>query len=149
MPSTMNTISRTLTLEECLALLGTTPVGRVALVVDGRPHIVPVNYAVADDVVVFRAAPGTILNESVMRDMAFETDWIDGTTRSGWSVCVHGFCRDITDALDDKSQRLRRLDLDCWAPTGRELWYEVVADEITGRRLYPPTPANPPTAARR
>jgi uncharacterized protein len=134
--ATSSPISRTLVPEECTSLLGSGGVGRVAVIISGRPHIVPVNYAADGDVVVFRTAAGTILNDVSLRAVAFETDAIDPRTRSGWSVCVHGDGYDITDAIDPESRRLRELPLDCWAPGEREHWYKVVPREVTGRRLY-------------
>ena len=138
MPSdaTSTPISRTLVPEECTSLLGSGGVGRVAVVVSGRPHIVPVNYAADGDVVVFRTAPGTVLSAASLSSVAFETDAIDPQTRSGWSVSVHGDGFDITEAVDPESRRLRQLPLECWAPGDRDHWYKVVPREITGRRLY-------------
>jgi nitroimidazol reductase NimA-like FMN-containing flavoprotein (pyridoxamine 5'-phosphate oxidase superfamily) len=134
--ATSSSISRTLVAEECTSLLRSGGVGRVAVVVSGRPHIVPVNYVADGDVVVFRTEAGTILNDVSRRAVAFETDAIDLRTRSGWSVCVHGEGYDITDAIDPESRRLRELPLDCWAPGERDHWYKVVPQEVTGRRLY-------------
>jgi hypothetical protein len=120
-------ISRTLTLEECWALLGSAGVGRVALTVSGVPRIIPVNYAIADDRVYFRTAPGTILNDVTLQKVAFEADAIDPETRSGWSVCVvgSGFASGGAGPA-----------VDSWAPGSRDLRFRIVPDEVTGRRLY-------------
>src|SRR2546423_9211929 len=63
---------------ECIRLLGTVPVGRVAVVVDGDPVIVPVNFVMNGEDIVFRTAVGTKFrglhaNPSV----AFQVDHID------------------------------------------------------------------------
>src|SRR3546814_5823232 len=48
---------RDLTPEECRTLLSTHGVGRIAVTTpDGRPAIIPVNYEIVDDDIVFRTA---------------------------------------------------------------------------------------------
>lgn len=121
--------------DDCLVLLGRGFVGRIALLVDGRPEILPVNYAVADDVVVFRTTPGTVLNQAALSIVAFEVDDFDASTRSGWSVLVQGLAQDIGDAIDQDSEHLRTLSLVSWAPGRRDRWFRIVPDKITGRRI--------------
>jgi hypothetical protein len=120
-------ISRTLTPEECWALLGASGVGRIAVTVVGVPRIIPVNYSVAGDVIYFRTAPGTILNNVTLQKVAFEADAVDLASRSGWSVCVvgSGFASGGGGPA-----------VDSWAPGSRELRYRIVPDEVSGRRLY-------------
>jgi nitroimidazol reductase NimA-like FMN-containing flavoprotein (pyridoxamine 5'-phosphate oxidase superfamily) len=123
---------------ECERLLASHIVGRLAVVVDGSPHVVPVNYATpGGGVVVFRTAPGSVLTEASLRQVAFEVDEVDPATRSGWSVEVRGFGRDIADAVDAESVRLRQLPLVTWAAGDRQLWFKIVPDQVTGRRLAP------------
>ena len=122
----------------CEELLATSDVGRLAVVVDGRPHIIPVNYATpGGGVIVFRTARGTVLTEASLQDVAFEVDQLDSTTRSGWSVEVRGYGREIGDAVDAESVRLRQLPLLTWAPGEREEWFEVRPAAVTGRRITP------------
>jgi hypothetical protein len=120
-------ISRTLALEECWALVGASGVGRVGLTFGGVPRIIPVNYSVAGDVIYFRTAPGTLLNDVTLQKVAFEADAIDPETRSGWSVCVVGSGFESGGGGPD---------VDSWAPGSRERRYRIVPDEVTGRRLY-------------
>ena len=124
--------------QECEEMLAACDVGRLAVVVDGRPHIIPVNYATpGGGVIVFRTTRGTVLTEASLQDVAFEVDELDATTRSGWSVEVRGFGREIGDAVDAESVRLRRLPLITWAPGEHEAWFEVRPAEVTGRRINP------------
>jgi nitroimidazol reductase NimA-like FMN-containing flavoprotein (pyridoxamine 5'-phosphate oxidase superfamily) len=120
---------------ECLALLATTAVGRVGLLVDGLPEILPVNYGLDGETILFRTAEGTVLNQASLTVVAFEVDAFDPAMESGWSVLVQGTARDIGDAIDATSERLRHLALMTWAPGRRERWFEVRPDKITGRRL--------------
>jgi nitroimidazol reductase NimA-like FMN-containing flavoprotein (pyridoxamine 5'-phosphate oxidase superfamily) len=120
---------------ECLDLLATATVGRVGLLVDGRPEILPVNYALDGDSVLFRTAEGAVLNQASLTIVAFEVDELDPAMQSGWSVLMQGAARDIGDAIDATSERLRRLSLITWAPGRRDRWFQIRPDRITGRRL--------------
>jgi len=121
--------------QECLYLLGLQRLGRVAVNVDGRPQIFPVNYAVSGRVVAFRTAPGTKLASAPMSHVAFEIDEYDSTTGVGWSVMVKGVAYEITDAVDQDSLEARRQLVRPMAPGQREHWVAIRPDEITGRRF--------------
>jgi uncharacterized protein len=125
----------TLGRAECLELLATAQVGRVALVVDGHPEIFPVNYALDGDSVLFRTAEGSVLTHAGLTQVAFEVDHVDTSNRSGWSVLVQGQADDIGGAIDATSERLRRLALITWAPGRRDRWFVIRPRAITGRRL--------------
>ena len=76
-------------------------VGRLGFVVDGRPIILPVNYIVDGDSVVFCTASGTKLN--TIRggaNVAFEVDDSVPLHHSGWSVLVQGHADLVTDPAD-------------------------------------------------
>ena len=120
---------------ECLNLLALAHVGRVGLVVNGQPQILPVNYALDGDSVLFRTAEGSVLNQASMTNVAFEVDRIDDLTQSGWSVLLQGHADDIGDAIDATSERLRRLTLVTWAPGERQCWFVIRPHTISGRRL--------------
>jgi uncharacterized protein len=120
---------------ECLNMLALAQVGRVGFVLDGQPEILPVNYALDGDTVIFRTAPGTVLNKISMQNVAFEVDSLDETAQSGWSVLVRGRAEGISDAIDATSERIRRLVLTTWAPGERERWFTIRPVTITGRRL--------------
>ena len=96
--------------QECEVLLTRGCVGRVGFVVGGRPQVLPVNYA-ADDagVVVFRTSANSILMAVAMQVVVFEVDGLDEAHRTGWSVCVHGTAREITERDDPIAERLRSL----------------------------------------
>lgn len=121
--------------SECLNFLATANVGRVGLLVDGRPEVLPVNYALDGESVLFRTAEGTVLNQAALSVVAFEVDHLDDADHSGWSVLVQGTAHDIGDAIDPSSERLRRLSLITWAPGRRQRWFQVRPDKITGRRI--------------
>ena len=120
---------------ECLRVLASTTVGRVGFVVDGRPLVLPVNYAVDGRTVVFRTGEGTVLNRTALQMIAFEVDKIDDETHTGWSVLAQGVAQDVGTAIDARSEQLRQLALVTWAPDRRDRWFRLDADTLTGRRL--------------
>jgi hypothetical protein len=121
--------------SECLNMLALAQVGRVGFVVDGQPEILPVNYALDGDTVLFRTDEGSVLNRASMANVAFEVDSIDEAFQSGWSVLVRGRGECIADAVDPTSERIRRLTLITWAPGERDRWFTIRPTSITGRRL--------------
>ncbi len=126
-----------LSVGECLRLLGDHNIGRVAVVLDGHPIVFPVNYAVEGDSVVFRTAPGTKLSGAALGHVAFEIDEVDAATQTGWSVIVQGIGNDISATLDERSERLRALEVQPWVPGEHAHWVGILAQSITGRRLRP------------
>ena len=120
---------------ESARLLKTQTIGRIALVVDGRPEIFPVNYVFDEGVVVFRTSSGLKLERGPYTPAAFEVDHVDASTGVAWSVVVHGTAQDISDSLDTVSERLRTLAVKPAAPGPRHNWMAVYADRITGRRF--------------
>jgi uncharacterized protein len=124
--------------DECLQLLADQQVGRLAVVQAGRPHILPVNYVLDGEGVVFRTAAGTKLEATTRAPVAFEVDAIEPGTRSGWSVVVHGLAQEVT-RLDrpDLQRRLAALPLDPWAPGDKPHLVRIAPSSITGRRLSP------------
>lgn len=121
--------------RECARLLQTQSVGRIALVVDGRPEIFPVNYVFDGGVVVFRTSTGLKLERGPYTPAAFEVDHFDPHDRVAWSVVVHGTAQDISQSLDSLSERLRSLAVKPAAPGSRHNWMAVYADKMTGRRF--------------
>ena len=121
--------------DECFELLATAAVGRVGLVVDGKPEVLPVNYVVDADAIVFRAADASVLTKAALQPVAFEVDRIEAATHSGWSVLVHGVAQDVSHAVDTMSEHVRRLALVSWAPGERHRWFRIKADSVSGRRL--------------
>ena len=121
--------------QECLELLRSHRVGRIALSDHGQPLIFPVNYGADDRAVVFRTAPGMKLTEAPMSRVAFEIDEVDTAAGVAWSVMVQGVAYEITSALDQLSTRMRELVVEPMAPGERRNWIAVVRREISGRRF--------------
>jgi len=124
-----------LTVEECLALLQTKSVGRIGVVTPGGPMILPVNFAMSDDTIVFRTLPyGVIANNVHQADVAFEVDTVDEGSHEGWSVLATGRCHRLEDPDE---VRLIREDLDPlpWAEGHRNLYFRIEWTILSGRQL--------------
>jgi nitroimidazol reductase NimA-like FMN-containing flavoprotein (pyridoxamine 5'-phosphate oxidase superfamily) len=67
--------------EECWELLGQHEMGRIAIVVGGKPQIFPVNYGLKGKVIVFRTAVGSKLAYAPESPVAFEVEPVRATQR--------------------------------------------------------------------
>ena len=124
-----------LTHSECATRLAGGCVGRVGFIVAGRPHVLPVNYAMDDEAtVVFRTTGGSILTNVIGHAVVFEVDGLDEAKRTGWSVCVYGFGRELT-AAQELNSRLQTMSLLSWATGRRDRWIAITGNELTGRRI--------------
>lgn len=124
-----------LPLAQCLALLRSRPLGRLAYLDAGQPTVVPVNHVVQGNGVVMRSLAGGKLDAAIVgQPVAFQLDDHDPARGTGWSVLVRG----RAELLDDHDEIVRlAAELDSWAiddPT-RGTWIRIVGDEISGRRL--------------
>jgi hypothetical protein len=118
---------------ECLRLLTENNAGRIAVVADGQIVIRPVNYVVDDDSIVVRTNWARLIH-MCPASMAFEIDGYDAVRGTGWSVLVHGFGHDVTDALDVTSEHLQTLAVSPWAPGPQPRLLRVVVQAISGHR---------------
>jgi nitroimidazol reductase NimA-like FMN-containing flavoprotein (pyridoxamine 5'-phosphate oxidase superfamily) len=85
--------------SECRDLLAQADVGRVAFVDGEFPVVMPVNYLLDDDVILIRSDAGAKNDRIPMNAVAFEVDAFERWNKSGWSVLVKGYGRDVTDAV--------------------------------------------------
>ena len=76
--------------DRCLELLRQDEIGRLAVLADGGPLILPVNYRMDGETIVFRTDPGLKLDQGVRSHACFEIDQFDRGNRSGWSVIAAG-----------------------------------------------------------
>jgi nitroimidazol reductase NimA-like FMN-containing flavoprotein (pyridoxamine 5'-phosphate oxidase superfamily) len=121
--------------DECLFLLGSRDLGRIAFEVGGQPEIFPINYAVEGRIVVFRTAPGVKLDSVPKARVAFEVDDWDSKLGIGWSVVVKGRAEEVTWNLGRAAEHIRRTSIDSVAPGDRGHWLAIRPSELTGRRF--------------
>lgn len=119
----------------CLELLSSGVVGRVAVCTPEGPHIVPINYALHGDAVVFRTSPYSVLGARAWNQrLALEIDHVDYERRSGWSVVAAGMGEMIEDP--DELATIRSLwDPSPWAGGARQLYVKLRWDSLTGRKI--------------
>ena len=128
--------------DECLALLGSQVLGRVAVAdFNAAPLVVPVNYALDGESVVFRTDYGSKFRLAVLREtpVSFEIDGVDPGRRSGWSVLLQG---NATELAQEDVERLR-LDPAPWAPGEKSHWVRIAPQSVTGRRISRGEPLGP------
>ena len=121
--------------EECLRLLATAPVGRVAVAVrDEAPLVVPVNFLLVDEHICFRTDYGTVFRRAVLAEgpVSFQVDAVDVATRTGWSVLVTA-CASELDEWEASSLPLRP-----WVAGAKDRWIRLEPLSVTGRRLVLP-----------
>lgn len=124
-----------LTLEECLELLNAGVLGRVAMSTPMGPRIVPVNYAMYEDQIVFRTTPYSELGTYGWNtDLAFEVDHIDYEKHQGWSVVAIGRSSLIEDS-DELADIRSHWDPTPWAGGRRHLYVKIRWRDLTGRRI--------------
>ena len=120
--------------EECLELLGTKKVGRVAYCAPDGPEVLPLNYVMEGDAVLFRTSPHSALGQRLRLDVAaFQVDEIDDYTESGWSVLVRG----MVTAVEREDLPPADKRPEPWAEGNRPLHLRLTPRTITGRRLLP------------
>lgn len=120
---------------ECRALLVRQLAGRVAVATPDGPHIIPVNYTVVDESIVFRTTPFSLL-ASYGRNatLAFEIDQVDDEQGLGWSVVARGRADVVSDP--DELTRIRKVSAPVpWADGARNVFFKLPWRQLTGRAL--------------
>lgn len=122
-----------LSATESWALLRQAAVGRLAVIIDGRPDIFPVNHVVDHGSLVFRTAAGSKLAGAVGNQVAYEVDGYDLETASAWSVVVKGHAHEV-NRLYDVLEAVG-LPLFPWHTTLKPHFVRIEPDKLTGRRF--------------
>jgi nitroimidazol reductase NimA-like FMN-containing flavoprotein (pyridoxamine 5'-phosphate oxidase superfamily) len=125
-----------LTFDDCLHELRQGSVGRIAVVVDESPIVLPVNYTLIEIDsrvwVAIRTRPGNVIERAQMQ-VALEIDEIDPAHQEGWSVLVRGT---LHHADPDAAGFRDRFDPEPWLLAERDAWLVIEPFAITGRRLH-------------
>lgn len=125
--------------DRCLELLHGDEIGRLAVMADGGPLILPVNYRMDGESIVFRTDPGLKLDQGLRSHGCFEIDHFDRVERSGWSVVVAGRLEEITHYESKTWDRIHELPVEPWAGGPKAHWVRLVPSRITGRAVPPAT----------
>ena len=129
---------------DCLQLLSTATLARIGITVGALPVVLPVNFRLVGERVVFRVGAGTRLDLGT-RDtvVAFEADHLEPDTGGGWSVTGTGVARDATEA---EAAELERAAIRHWASEPGHRLVAVSTDLLTGRGTVSRRPEVAPTA---
>lgn len=114
--------------DECRRLIGDAVVGRVSWVSRERGiQVLPVNYAVVGDRIVFQVAEGSILEElAEPQEASFQVDDLDPVTATGWAVLARG----RTAPWAGEVPAMVR-----WAPGRRDLAVALEVEHWSGRSV--------------
>jgi uncharacterized protein len=124
-----------LTRDECLQLLGTASMGRVALSIGALPVVLPVGFALLDEDVVFRSLIDEKLSApGVDVVLAFQVDHFGAVTESGWSVLVQGLASEVVEK--EELERCQALRLPARGGVhGHPHFARIATTRLTGRRF--------------
>jgi hypothetical protein len=127
-----------LSLDDSITLLQLHRVGRIAVLVDEYPLVVPVNYRLVilpgRCWLAIRTRPGSVIDRAATY-VSFEIDGVDPDRREGWSVVVRGTLHRVDPNVADFGLR---FDPESWLRDNPQSWMVVDAFQITGRRLRDP-----------
>ena len=120
--------------EQCLELMTTSRLGRIAVTIGAVPAIFPVDYLLFDGQIIFHAGAGTNLHRAAAnRVVAFEVDDVDLSSREGWSVVAVGMAREVKDhdAVSSDADGAPRL----WEPSSGSHVIAILPAFLSGRRF--------------
>jgi len=121
---------------ECWELVSRTVVGRLAVCLDGHPHIFPINFVRDADSILFRTASGTKLSAARDCRVAFEIDGYQPETGVAWSVVVAGMATEVRSGIEWAD--VHDLPLFPWHVGPKGHFVRIEADEVSGRRFRAP-----------
>ena len=123
-------------LSQCVHLLETKEVARIAFAHSGSIQLYPINYAWDGEGIVFRTENDSPIALSADTEMVVEADGTDDHQRTGWSVIARGVPTIIDpSATPELAARLKRLVLYPWTGGDKELWLRLIPAPLTGRRI--------------
>ena len=122
--------------DECRRLLSTTNIGGFAYCTDAGPRIMPMNYTLVSEAVVFRTSIDSEASHHLFDHLvAFEVDQVDEFLQTGWSVLVVGNAQSLHE------ESLLLLDVghapQPWPQGRRALVVQLPLTIMTGRRVHP------------
>ena len=124
--------------ETCVELLRRETVGRIAVVDNDFPLVLPINFKLVETTgpcwIAVRTRPGNVIDRAPM-PVAFEIDGFDITEQEGWSVVVRGTLQHVRP---DTGQFAERFDPRPWMESDRDAWLVIEPFSISGRQLRAP-----------
>ena len=126
---------------DCLTLIAPGGIGRIGYPGRYGQTVLPVNYQLLDNTIVFRTGEDSPLEEDLQTgirhaeyQVAFEIDEIDLAAKEGWSVLVQGPAHHVES--DAERAAVRAVGVQPWSGGAKEHYIRVIPTRITGRRIY-------------
>jgi hypothetical protein len=120
--------------DACWELLDAEEVGRLAVSVAGDVDIYPINYVVADRMIVFRTAEGSKLTEiAANARVAVEIDGYQPESGEAWSVVLKGVAQ-VLERFSD-IYPAEELPLFPWNASPKQWFVRVRPARVSGRRF--------------
>lgn len=114
----------------CWHLLREVSFGRLAVVVDGRPDVFPIDFAVEERTILFRTAEGSKLRGlTADSHVALEADSRD--EQAVWSVVVRGEAAPVDH--ERTAARAAKSPLPEWIPTAGYTYVRITPTSVRGR----------------
>ena len=115
-------------------------VGRIGYTGRFGPTILPVNYVLYEQTIVFRTGQHSPMGEDLRTGIAdaeykvaFEIDEISPATKEGWSILLQGAAHHVDS--ESELADVRRSGVQTWPGGEKDLFIRIVPDRITGRRI--------------
>ena len=125
---------------ECRRLIAVGGVGRIGYTGRFGPTILPVNYVLYEQTIVFRTGQHSPMGEDLRTGIAdaeykvaFEIDEISPATKEGWSILLQGAAHHVNS--ESELANVRRSGVQTWPGGEKDLFIRIVPDRITGRRI--------------
>jgi nitroimidazol reductase NimA-like FMN-containing flavoprotein (pyridoxamine 5'-phosphate oxidase superfamily) len=127
----------------CVELLERALVGRLGVVIDGRPEVFPVCHVLIDGDVLFATNEGSKMQAALAWPwVAFEVDEVEAGGRTSRSVMVSGHAEHVTDA--STIERAVAARTTPWRTGPTVQWIRIVPERITGRQIDAEDPIDAP-----
>lgn len=127
--------SDTLSPSQCWALATTQTMGRLGFFHEALLNIFPVNYFVLDEHVYFRTRAEGVIATSYLDHAAFQADFTDTATKSGWTILANGPATRVEDP-ELLTTLWGKASEEPWAPGLRDLFFALKPTHVRGRRLH-------------
>lgn len=133
-------ITQLLDEAECLRLIAAGGVGRIGYTGRFGPTILPVNFVLYEQAIVFRTGQHSPMGEDLRTGIAdaeykvaFEVDEIVPASREGWSILIQGSAHHVE--AGSELAAVRQSGVQAWPGGEKDLFIRIAPDRITGRRI--------------
>jgi len=124
---------------ECFELIKNGGVGRFVFQETQGPAAVPVNFGVAGEQIVFRVEQRSHLRDMLEGPVAFEVDYTEPESDSGWSVLIRGSGEEVDmEHVPELLHQMGTAFPHPWAEGVHNVWVAITARKVTGRKLTVP-----------